>query len=74
MCHLRRHIDRVRPALQRIQEIGKTLPFPGQAVGEHNTWDFLDALQQVHQRSAMVQLHRGKTHAAIRCRATGDVL
>jgi hypothetical protein len=37
------------------RQIGKTLPFPGQAVGKHDAGDFLDALQQVHQGRAVVR-------------------
>jgi PLD-like domain len=42
MRDLRRHIDRVGPALQRIEEIRKTLPFPGQALSKHDCFRWPD--------------------------------
>jgi hypothetical protein len=62
MRDLRRHIDRVGPALQRIEEIGKALPFPGQALSKHDTGDFLDPLHQLHQRRTVLRPDWGKTH------------
>jgi hypothetical protein len=65
MRGLRADIDGVRPPLQRVHELRKGLPFPVQPGREHRIGNFFDALHQIHQRAAMVFLHRRETDAAI---------
>src|SRR5262252_6190089 len=65
MRDLRGDIDRARPALQRIEEIGKALPLPGQSIVEHDAWDLLDAFHQLHQRAAVLRANGSEADAAI---------
>ena len=71
---LRRNIDGVRPTLQCIHEFGKGLPLPGQACGEDGIGNLLDAFHQVHQRAAMMFLHRGEADTAIAEHDRGDAM
>ena len=71
---LRANIDRSRPPLQFIHELRKRLPFPAQPGGQHRIGNFLDALHQIHQRAAMLFLHRRKADAAIAEHHRGDAV
>ena len=71
---LRGDVDRALPALQRIHEIGEALPLPGQASGQHRVGNLLDALHQIHQRAAMMLLHRREADAAIAEHHRGDAM
>jgi hypothetical protein len=74
MRDLRGDVDRARPALQRIEEVGKRLPFPGQSIGEDNARNFLHAFHQFHQRAAMLRPHRREADAAIAEHRGGDAV
>ena len=74
MRGLRADVDRARTALQRIHEIGEALPLPGQARGQHGVGNLLDALHQIHQRAAMMRLHRREADAAIAEHHGGDAM
>ena len=50
------------------------LPLPGQARGQHRIGNFLDAFHQVHQRAAMMLLHRREADAAIAEHHRGDAM
>ena len=65
MRDLRGDVDRARPPLELVHVFGEALPLPVQAGGQHRIGNFLDALHQVHQRLAMVLLHRRKADAAV---------
>ena len=65
MRGLRRDIDDALAPVQRVHEIGKGLPLPGQSCRQHRVRDFLDPFHQVHQGLAMMLLHRRETDAAI---------
>src|SRR5262249_40858750 len=71
---LRGDVDRTRPALQRVEEIGKGLPLPGQAIGEDDARDLLDAFHQLHQRRAMLRPYRSKADPAIAEHRGGDAV
>jgi hypothetical protein len=58
-------VDDALAALQRIHEIRKGLPLPGQSCGQHRVRNFLDPIHQVHQGLAMMLLHWRETHTAI---------
>src|SRR4051812_31775863 len=72
MRELRADVDGARPALERVHEFGKRLPLPGQAVGEDDTGDLLNALHQIHKRGAMLRTHGRKAHAAVPTNNRGD--
>ena len=67
-------VDRAWPALQRIEEIVKRLPLPGQPVGEDDAGDLFYPLHHLHQRSAMLRAHGGETDAAIAEHRRGDAV
>ncbi len=67
-------VDRARPALQCIEELGKCLPLPGQSVGEDDARNLFDAFHQLHQRAAMLRAHGGETNAAIAEHRGGDAV
>ena len=62
---LRRDVDDALAAHQRIHEIGKALPLPGQSCGQNGIRNFLHPFHQIHQGLAMMFFHRCETHAAI---------
>jgi hypothetical protein len=74
MRGLRRDVDRALAPLQRIHEFREAFPFPGQAGGEYRVGDFLDAFHQVHQRAAMMLLHRREADTAIAEHHRGDAV
>jgi hypothetical protein len=65
MRDLRGDIDRVRPALERIEKIGEALPLPDQSIVEHDAGNLLDAFHQLHQRAAMLRANGSEADAAI---------
>ena len=71
---LRGDVDRTRLALERLHELGKRLPLPGEPGGQHRIGNLLDALHQVHQRAAMLLLHRREADAAVAEHHRGDAV
>ena len=65
MRGLRADIDGVRPSLQRVHELRKSLPLPVQPGGEHRIGNLFNALHQIHERAAMVLLDWREADAAI---------
>ena len=65
MRDLRGDVDRARPAFQLVHVFGEALPLPVQAGGQHGIGNLLDAFHQIHQRLAVMLLHRREADAAI---------
>ena len=74
MRNLGGDIDGARPALERIEKIGKAFPFPRQTIGEDGIGNFLHAFHQVHERAAMLRAHRCKADPAIAEQHRGDAM
>ena len=61
-------------ALQLVHELRKRFPFPVQARGQHRVGNLLDAFHQIHQRAAVLLLHRREADAAIAEHHRGDAV
>ena len=70
--NLCRYIDRARHPLEGVEEIGKALPIPFEALGEDRARNVLDPLHQIDQRVAMLGPHRCEPDPAIAEEDGGD--
>lgn len=65
MGNLRADVDRARHPREGVEVLGKRLPVPAYAFGQHRSGDVLHALHHADQPVAPIRLHRCEPHAAV---------